>query len=367
MWKEIAKAFAIAQPFWAAREMEVVMSCAVTGVSEAIPTLLSEAITDLFAIPTDMLNMTPAISGGAAARQQPMLYGRPAEFIDLGPVGRWAWWVEINQHNDMAIGTRRYNFIVRAADGSAVDGLPTPPDLVRPTELNIGQEFAISNESTRDVNCPAFIQARSRETCEQIVDSLRDEIYGRCAYEVYAGAFMPLVVLIRERFLSIIDGLERPLATLTCVTQEMLDDNILRTLMPFGATNISITPTTPRDPAERENALRLLGSVVGADRAAKFEETGSVIVKGVSGAEYTLKEGRMTETTAGGDFIPPELLPIEMPDGRIAHQMITPSGRAPRLLCFEIGGQYHPLDKLVAEVLMIQTDEKKYLEIAIVH
>lgn len=106
----------------------------------------------------------------------------------------------------------------------------------------------------------------------------------------------------------------------------------------------------PPDPAERENALRLLETVVGAEEMARFAKYGGLTVCGPSGAVYSLREGRMTETRRPGT-------PARFGLGPIPEEIT--------LFCFELpGGGYHPLDKMIAEILMIQTDEEKYLEIA---
>lgn len=120
----------------------------------------------------------------------------------------------------------------------------------------------------------------------------------------------------------------------------------------------------PPDPAERENALRLLETVVGAEDLEDFKKTGGMIVKGASGTEYVLSEGAMTRALKAGDYIGPVTHSAAMPDGTVVHQLVAPATRADARLCFEIPGGYHPLDKMIAEILMIQTDEEQYLRIA---
>ena len=95
----------------------------------------------------------------------------------------------------------------------------------------------------------------------------------------------------------------------------------------------------PRDPEERNNAIRLLETVVGEETMKNFNAGGRIrIPSPTRDGFYILKEGGMTYYHA--------------------------SSISWAWFCYELPSGYHPIDKMVAEILMIQTDEKKYLEIA---
>lgn len=98
------------------------------------------------------------------------------------------------------------------------------------------------------------------------------------------------------------------------------------------------------DPAERDNALKLLERVAGKEARERAEKGNEVEIISKSGGAYYLCEGRTTTYFSAKP---------------------TPySGHVGGNLCYELPHDYHPIDTMVAEILLIQTDEQKYLELA---
>lgn len=108
--------------------------------------------------------------------------------------------------------------------------------------------------------------------------------------------------------------------------------------------------TSLRDPKERENALALLKKVIGASAFEAFEEHGGVAIK-TKTSTYLFREQQSTvrlieEDTRTGLFRKP-----------------LPKGLG-LSYCYQIPAGLHPIDKVIAEILMIQTDERAYLNTA---
>ncbi len=283
-----------------------------------------------------------------------MLYGREAEFINLPPLGRWAWWALLDTANTTLTQTRGYSFIVRAMNADLIGnpggaGPVTARDesLFYPplTSLNYRRDFQMEEESYRRLrgDLPAL-----RIECERALDEIRDDIRRRGGPDALS-ALHPLVRAIRRRFTESIAGRERPTPTAWNPPPDHGPCDAS-----YESANTSILSILSwRDPAEqkaeRDNALRLLETVVGTGAMEHFKKTGKMIVKGAtSGAEYVLLEGNITQTWG-------------------PRRQGESTRRAPRdsmRLCYELPGGYHPLDTMIAEILMIQTDEVRYLEIA---
>ena len=122
------------------------------------------------------------------------------------------------------------------------------------------------------------------------------------------------------------------------------------------------TTRKPHNPAERENALRLLETVVGNENVE--EHTSCVGLKYVSadvvspsGNEYRVTEAGMTgvlKTKQSKHWWRMHGISIPLRTGTIED----------RDFCYELPHSYHPIDTMIAEILLIQTDEDKYLETA---
>jgi len=100
-------------------------------------------------------------------------------------------------------------------------------------------------------------------------------------------------------------------------------------------------PIKPPDPAERERALNLLETVLDKDAV---ETRGQFVTATIQAGMYQYK-------LIEGGFTTRNIL-VKRLGGESLWQEFR---------CYDIGEQYHPIDKMVAEILLIQTDEKRYL------
>jgi len=98
--------------------------------------------------------------------------------------------------------------------------------------------------------------------------------------------------------------------------------------------DVDVQPSKSPDPAERERAMNLLETVVDKDAIDGARPYDVCITIRTSTAEYRVVEGGFT-------------------------WCIYDDKR--ELRCYDIGREYHPIDKMIAEILLIQTDEDRYL------
>ena len=130
------------------------------------------------------------------------------------------------------------------------------------------------------------------------------------------------------------------------VTADSLDPGFRRAWEAMLGYRFYMSPPIKHDPAERENALKLLETVAGKEKRVDAEAFPPrwIEIKGESGNLYCLAEGCATR--------------VKPPKKRFRKRPFI-SG-----LCYELPYDYHPIDTMVAEILLIQTDEAKYLELA---
>jgi len=318
-----------------------------------------------------------------------MLHGQRAVAIELpSPLGRWVWNVRINHHRDEASRWTHWNFVVRAASlrciGAAGSETLVSPRSVAPSypETDPADMLVEYDEWPGLLEC-----GLGRQISDHMLASARHSY--RIQDDVLRGAAIEMISRLKDRVRSASSDPERAeelFAPLLSVVEEglgrMLDEILERSSRDHSIGDINVVPEALRDvfrsvgASTREVATRFeeLSQAVTAARTvdgrredyrAEERATAMVLLRTVLGEEAhrEIKTNKGYTVTGESTGYLYRLRIGEMTLRYSSH--LTPNVNRNTILCFELEGGYHPVDTLIAEALMIATDEERYLSIAI--